>query len=170
MDAKPGTIQRSGSTMSKNACPSSCDFRQGPERAARAALDLGRREIIPHQTLGHSWTRVLSAIKSKVTAEGGRNTEPLNMKSGIFIDFERLVKARADYHWTWLNINWSLLAQNAGKVTSATYEKVLFPKIWGPFADSEKSNQILRVNRAYIRRKLRKIHSWTPAYLRKFPG
>ena len=78
------------------------------------------------------------------------------------IDFDkRLVVLRGTaVHLTQIEYKLvSLLARNAGKVL--TYDFIL-KDIWGPYADTD--NQILRVNMANIRRKLKENPS-EPKYI-----
>lgn len=98
--------------------------------------------------------RIRTALRHSARVAAVTPQEQKYSREGLEIDFEkRLVTLNGkEIHLTQIEYKLvSLLAKNAGKVL--TYDYIL-KDIWGPYADTD--NQILRVNMANIRRKLKK--------------
>lgn len=117
-----------------------------------SALDCGADDYI---TKPFGTSELMARIRTPLR-HSHRNEKSDSMYScgGLNIDFDRRLISLdgKEIHLTQIEYKLvSLLAKQAGKVLTYDY---LMRQIWGPYSDN--NNQILRVNMAHIRRKLKK--------------
>ena len=134
------------------------------EHEKARALDLGADDYItkPFGTV-ELLARIRTSLRHSHQMQDMASTEPAPYHyKELTIHFENHVVTLSEENIHLTQIEYkllTLLAKNSGKVLTYTY---LMEKIWGPYTDN--NNQILRVNMANIRRKLKENPS-KPKYI-----
>ncbi len=118
------------------------------------ALDLGADDYIPTPFgISELMARVRTALRHKATVQDSSSLETTIRVKDLTIDIAKhtVTKGTEEIHFTQNEFKClALLGKYAGKVL--TYDFIM-KNIWGPYSPSD--NQILRVNMANIRRKLK---------------
>jgi len=118
------------------------------------ALDLGADDYITKPFgISELMARVRTALRHKSGAQGTESLSVVIRVKDLVIDISKhtVCKGTEEIHFTQNEFKClALLGKHAGKVL--TYDFIM-KNIWGPYSPSD--NQILRVNMANIRRKLK---------------